>query len=382
MGKKIIHKHFLSFIFPQEQMNFTHRRRASAQCKTSNSQWIKFYRPQIIKHKWRYPGPSELADTEGWRTILSLRSLSSRGLLSPQRSWNHSPTERWLHINFEGKTKFQSLAHVMLQRPTDDTRTGLNPQIHPFCSYPMGQFQSQSVFYHQELQPLHDTKGFPVGSDGKESASNVEDLGSIPMSGRSPGERHSNPLQHSCLENPWTEEPGRLQSMELPRVEHCWPTNTFTFRVPSSSRQTHPYNKRNESNTTSFLGSPVKMKLYEGLTVNFLPFTVPAASLLHRCWKDDSKHPFLHHGTPCWLTLQRRPTTYMMCLDFLVWYVSLWLIITLKIIIKAAGTYWNVSPVPGTWWIQSYVTLSSLQPLEECSRISILAKQKRTYCSE
>ena len=190
------------------------------------------------------------------------------------------------------------------------------------------------------------------------------------------------PLQHSCLENPWTEEPGRLQSMGLPRVEHCWLTNTFTFRVPSSSRQTHPYNKRNESNTTSFLGSPVKMKLYEGLTVNFLPFTAPAASLLHRCWKDDSKHPSLHHGTPCWLTLQRRSTTYMMCLDFLVWYVSLWLIITLKIIIKAAGTYWNVSPVPGTWWIQSYVTLSSLQPLEECSRISILAKQKRTYCSE
>ena len=116
--------------------------------------------------------------------------------------------------------------------------------------------------------------------------------------------------------------------------------------------------------------------------VNFLPFTAPAASLLYRCWKDDSKHPSLHHGTPCWLTLQRLSTTYMMCLDFLVWYVSLWLIITLKIIIKAAGTYWNVSPVPGTWWIQSYVTLSSLQPLEECSRISILAKQKRTYCSE
>ena len=173
MGKKIIHKHFLSFIFPQEQMNFTHRKRASAQCKTSNSQWIKFHRPQIIKHRWRYPGPSELADTEGWRTILSLRSLSSRGLLSPQRSWNHSPTERWLHINFEGKTKFRSWAHVMLQRPTDDTRTGLNPQIHPFCSYPMGQSQSQSVFYHQELQRLHGTKGFSVGSDGKESASNV-----------------------------------------------------------------------------------------------------------------------------------------------------------------------------------------------------------------
>ena len=36
------------------------------------------------------------------------------------------------------------------------------------------------------------------------------DAGSIPGSGRSPGEGHGNPLQYSCLENLWTEEPGRL----------------------------------------------------------------------------------------------------------------------------------------------------------------------------
>ena len=40
-----------------------------------------------------------------------------------------------------------------------------------------------------------------VGSDGKESACNAEDLGSIPQSGRSPGEGNGNPLQYSCLEN-------------------------------------------------------------------------------------------------------------------------------------------------------------------------------------
>ena len=39
------------------------------------------------------------------------------------------------------------------------------------------------------------------GSDGKKSACNAKDLGSIPGSGRSPGERNGNPLQHSCLEN-------------------------------------------------------------------------------------------------------------------------------------------------------------------------------------
>ena len=47
------------------------------------------------------------------------------------------------------------------------------------------------------------------GSDGKESACSVGDPGSIPGSGRSPGEGNGNPLQYSCLEKiPWMEEPG------------------------------------------------------------------------------------------------------------------------------------------------------------------------------
>ena len=44
--------------------------------------------------------------------------------------------------------------------------------------------------------------GFPGGSDGKASACNVGDPGSIPGSGRCPGEGNGNPLQYSCLENP------------------------------------------------------------------------------------------------------------------------------------------------------------------------------------
>ena len=43
--------------------------------------------------------------------------------------------------------------------------------------------------------------GFPGGSAGKESACNVEDLGSIPVLVRSPGERKGYPLQYSSLEN-------------------------------------------------------------------------------------------------------------------------------------------------------------------------------------
>ena len=34
------------------------------------------------------------------------------------------------------------------------------------------------------------------------NAGDIGDMGSIPVSGRSPGGGHSNPLQYSCLENP------------------------------------------------------------------------------------------------------------------------------------------------------------------------------------
>ena len=44
-------------------------------------------------------------------------------------------------------------------------------------------------------------KGFPGGSDCKESACSVGDLGSILGLGRSPGGGHGNPLQYSCLQN-------------------------------------------------------------------------------------------------------------------------------------------------------------------------------------
>ena len=63
--------------------------------------------------------------------------------------------------------------------------------------------------------------GFPDGSDGKESACSVEDPGSIPGWGRSPGGGNGHLLQYSGLENPMDrEEPGGLWSMESKKVGH------------------------------------------------------------------------------------------------------------------------------------------------------------------
>ena len=52
--------------------------------------------------------------------------------------------------------------------------------------------------------------GFPGDSVVKNLSSNAGDVGSIPGSGRSPGEGNGNPFQYPCWEIPWTVETGRL----------------------------------------------------------------------------------------------------------------------------------------------------------------------------
>ena len=57
--------------------------------------------------------------------------------------------------------------------------------------------------------------GFPGGSEGKASACNAGDLGSMPGSGRCPGEGNGKPLQYSCLENPMDREASQFNSVQL-----------------------------------------------------------------------------------------------------------------------------------------------------------------------
>ena len=77
-------------------------------------------------------------------------------------------------------------------------------------------------------------KGFPGGSDSKESDCNAGDLGSFPGSARSPGEGNGNPLQYPCLKNPWTEKPGGLQSMRVTKSQTR--VNDFLMRAWDPSR--------------------------------------------------------------------------------------------------------------------------------------------------
>ena len=79
---------------------------------------------------------------------------------------------------------------------------------------------------------MDDRRGFPGGSDGKESTCNEEDMGLIPRLGRSPGGGHGNPFQDACLENPHGQRslagynPGYCKDLDTTVTKHCsaWTT--------------------------------------------------------------------------------------------------------------------------------------------------------------
>ena len=90
----------------------------------------------------------------------------------------------------------------------------------PFKAEPLGRDQGLQVARLRPIKlhhPLQKSKG---GSDGKASACNAGDLGSIPVSGRPPGEGMTTHSSIFAWRNPWTEEPGGLQSVGSQRVGH------------------------------------------------------------------------------------------------------------------------------------------------------------------
>ena len=78
---------------------------------------------------------------------------------------------------------------------------------------------------------------FPGGSDSKASIYNAGDLGSIPGSGKFPGEGNGNPLQYSCLENPMD---GGAWKAAVHGVYMSWSRLsdfTFTFHFPALEKE-------------------------------------------------------------------------------------------------------------------------------------------------
>ena len=91
--------------------------------------------------------------------------------------------------------------------------------------------KSISVIHHinkKKKNTIDAERIFPGGSDSKESAWNAGDLGSIPGSGRAPGEGNGNPFQYSCLENPMD---GGDWPNYSPWVTKSWMTSLSLFTL-------------------------------------------------------------------------------------------------------------------------------------------------------
>ena len=97
-------------------------------------------------------------------------------------------------------------------------------------SFPRVSLKISVLFCFLVIWRYLSNQGFPAGSDGKESACNAGDLGSIPGLGRSPEEGCGSLLQYSCLETPHRQR--NLASYSpwgSQRVRHDWATKHGTL---------------------------------------------------------------------------------------------------------------------------------------------------------
>ena len=127
----------------------------------------------------------------------------------------------WAHI--QRKPYFEKVCAPLRSQQHRSQRTGRGNQLDvQLADEWMRQMWSiYTMECYSAIERRHEaTRRFPGDAVAKNPCANAGDVSLIPGSGRSPGGGHGSPSQYSCLENPWTEEPGGLQSMESQTVGH------------------------------------------------------------------------------------------------------------------------------------------------------------------
>ena len=154
-----------------------------------------------------------------------LITLNFKNLLFTVQGWRswweaaflcaHSEPFEFRKQGSEASDKTQTLVLLETQPRLEQVRVttiqmqrvlslGLRPTGGPLSILLRSPQQLLSCFW------LYRFLGLPWRLSCNKSACSAGDMGSIPESGRSPGEGNGNRLQYSCLGNPWTEEPSGL----------------------------------------------------------------------------------------------------------------------------------------------------------------------------
>ena len=193
----------------------------------SDSVWPHRWQPTTLPHLWDSPGKSTGVGCHFLLQCRKVKSESELAQLCPTLSdpTDCSPPGSSVHGIFQARV-LEWVTFAFSRNPHNHSLKALfSPRI-------IQNIRGLCFFLHCCGWDLVVRMGFPGGSDGKESACNEGDWGSISLgrlrSWEDPLEKgmatHSSILAWNI---PWTEEPGGLQSMRSQRVRHNWATNTF-----------------------------------------------------------------------------------------------------------------------------------------------------------
>ena len=143
--------------------------------------------------------------------------------------------------------------------------------------------QNTQIYYFNNIIIVH----YPNigGSNDKESAHIVEDPGSIPGSGRTPGEGNGNPLQYSCLGN--SMDRGAWLATKLDVIDHACtdcPGWVSLLKSPSSQILTLVTSFAKESNIPSFQGLLLLISHSCVWLCDAMDCSMPGLSVLHHLW--------------------------------------------------------------------------------------------------
>ena len=177
---------------------------------------------------WWEPSMFQTANFSQYPSVVKTEGESSLGFLLLMCPTLWQP-HRLQPARLLSPWDFSILSWVAISFSRDLPDSGIKPVSPALQADSLLLSYGEFFFFYKGINPFDGGStflwGFPGGSEVRASACNAGDPGSIPGSGRSPGEGNDTHSSILSWRTPWTEEPGRLQSTGLQRVKQDWATS-------------------------------------------------------------------------------------------------------------------------------------------------------------